>query len=154
MEPKMRHLERIGKAVSFDGLTVDYFDSERHQAILEEWGPEQMNWHCVPPLGVVVSDGHGPCVACWVLETVGLGLAILRFALARPGLMLADSRRAFGFAVGTLMDLAGQRFEPPGEFKLFQADVSPGIGRILAGFGFSVEKPQTLVRALLWQSKV
>lgn len=86
----------------------------------------------LPPLGVIVEDGQGPCAAVWCYECFGVGVCFLEFPIARPGMHFNASLRAFEMAIEGCVRIAKQH----GDFSLFQGYTLPAIARALRSIGF------------------
>lgn len=99
----------------------------------------------LPPMGVIVGDAQGPACALWVAEPVGFSVAYLEFPVSRPGLPPMQARAAFELAVASLMQLAGQCHEPPGQYKRFRAVTPFPLARVLMRMGFVRETTEDLV---------
>lgn len=115
---------RIYGEASGDYQTVNSWWKARR----DEQLPETM----MPPLGIIIEDTNGPCVALWCYESFGIGVCFLEFAISRPGMGLGQSSRAFKMAVEACIRVAKSH----GDYSFFRVFTSPAIARVLEGFGF------------------
>lgn len=99
----------------------------------------------LPPHGVVVEDEAGPCAALWIAEPAGFGCAYLEYPISRPGLPLIQACSAFRLAVETLIETAGKRHEPPGDYHSFRAVTPAPLARMLMRMGFEQEVKEPMV---------
>lgn len=119
-----------------------YGEAAGDYQLCDEWwkyhnGPENMLVETLlPPLGVVVEDADGPVAACWCIEAFGIGVGVLESPVTRPGIDLKTAAAACAFAAATLMQMAGKRLVPEGEFSFFRVSTTPGIARALTRMGF------------------
>lgn len=115
----------------------------RHGA-LEDLPPAML-----PPLGVVIEDLSGPLFALWCYEAAGVGVGTLEWPLSRPGTPVAVTRAAFRRAVEAVVLAAGQCWVPPGEYRVFRANVSPAMLRAIGGMGFRREYQEERIPVIL-----
>lgn len=99
----------------------------------------------LPPNGVIVEDEKGPACALWLAEPAGFATAYFEIPISRPGLPLSEACAAFKLAVSTLIDIAGERFDPPGKFHSFRAVTPPSLARVLMRMGFVQETMGQLI---------
>lgn len=112
-----------GEAVGDYQLVSGWWESRHSEPLAET---------ILPPLGVIVEDGQGPCAAVWCYECFGVGVCFLEFPIARPGMHFNESLRAFEMAIEGCIRIAKQH----GDFSLFQGYTLPAIARALRSIGF------------------
>lgn len=112
-----------GEAVGDYQLVSGWWESRHSEPLAET---------ILPPLGVIVEDGQGPCAAVWCYECFGVGVCFLEFPIARPGMHFNESLRAFEMAIEGCVRIAKQH----GDFSLFQGYTLPAIARALRSIGF------------------
>ena len=86
----------------------------------------------LPPLGVIIEDGQGPCAALWCYECFGVGVCFLEFPISRPKLSFGSAMQAFEMAVEGCIRVAKLH----GDFSIFQGYTLPAIARALRSIGF------------------
>lgn len=85
----------------------------------------------LPPAGVVAVDDAGPCAALWLHLSVGIGVGFLENPVARPGMRLADSRKAFLLMMECLEDVALTH-----DYGVLVVHPEATMCRVLEGYGY------------------
>lgn len=136
-------------------LTVRPYAAETDYPLVNDWwqarhgAMEDLPAGMLPPLGVVVVDAQGPCFALWCYEAAGVGVATLEYPVGRPGRTIAEVREAFTVAATSIIHLAGNCWNPPGQFTVFRANVSISMLRAIEGLGFQREYHEERIPVIL-----
>ena len=136
-------------------LTVRKYEADTDYPLINDWwqarhgAMEDLPAGLLPPLGVVVEDSQGPCFALWCYEAAGVGVATLEYPVGRPGRNITEVREAFTRAVASITHLAGNCWNPPGEFTVFRANVCHAMLRAIEGLGFCREYPEERIPVML-----
>lgn len=154
--PSLSPASLTAAGVDVSGLTVRDFDRDADFPMVERWwnerNPGPLHLALLPPLCVIVENSCGPVAFLACFESSGVGVAFLEFPVTVPGLSLRDARAALLFAVASVIQLAGTRVVPAGEYKIFRVSTLPGIARVLRRFGFQPDGPEGRLNLLYqWQ---
>lgn len=138
--PKGRLLERfISSGGDATGFTVRAYTTTDAPTVASWMAARGIPFHAaseLPPAGVIIEDATGPAAALWCYEAAGIGVGFLRLPVTRPGLSPRQAWNACGMALVALVDLAGECFDPPGEYRVFHVSTYPAIARFLKRLGF------------------
>lgn len=99
------------------------------QVIADWWaehGHGDMPVELLPPSGFLVSRDGERVAGAFLYLAVGIGVAFLEWAVAKPGLPLAEAIKAFD----VLVDFMKQHTAAIG-YSVLWANTLPGIGRVL-----------------------
>lgn len=122
-----------------DGLTAETYERSDFETAAAWWSHHcggSLSESCLPPLGVRVCIDGAPAAFLWCFECYGAPVAELAFPVTRPGLTVADARRALLYAVSVLIEAAGKGYEPEARFNTFKALAPSALARGLRSLGF------------------
>lgn len=139
--PLLEPSSRVAAADVCDvsGLTAEAYVRSDFETAATWWRHHnggKFSESALPPLGVRVCIEGAPAAFLWCYESYGAPVAELAFPVTRPGLSLADARRALFYAVSVLIEAAGKGYEPEARFTTFKALAPAGLARGLRSLGF------------------
>lgn len=126
-------------------LTVRKYEAETDHPLINDWWQARhgaladLPAGLLPPLGCIVEDHLGPCFALWCYEAAGVGVAFIEWPVSRPGMQAVKTITAFEKAMDSLIALAGKCWDPPGDYRVFRANVLPAVYRSIREKGFQRE---------------
>ena len=118
-------------------MTVTHYNEAAHGGMVAEWWAARhrdrlFQFGMLPPVGVVAEDEGGPCAACWMHLSAGVGVAFIENPVTKPGMPLTKARDTLLFLMEVLEKIALEH-----DYGVMVAHTMPAIARTLMGRGFT-----------------